>query len=173
MSLTAAAPAPGASAPTAPAARPTRRPSGFVSLLVLMGAALMLYLSLPNLGNALRSATTDGAAGTFTASRLTCIQHPGHETCEWSGDFRPADGAGAAIENVKLYGTDRDSLGMGQTAAAVDVGNPGRVYRPGRSAELAFTGAMLVIGYALLAAVVRRHLMPPRTTAPPGARTTD
>ncbi|UQX05356.1 hypothetical protein [Streptomyces sp. RerS4] len=163
MSLT-AAPAPERTGGPAPHTRTARGPSGFVSSLVLMAAALMLYVSLPNLGNALRAATADGVPGTFTASRLTCVQHPGHETCEWTGTFRAAEGA-RAREDVKLYGTGRGSLAMGEAAPAMDVGNPGRVYRPGGSHEWIFTFALLAAGYALVAVVVRRHLMPPRTAA--------
>ncbi|MGW0392208.1 hypothetical protein ACWDYJ_15215 [Streptomyces sp. NPDC003042] len=144
--------------------QPARRPSGFVSLLMLMAAVLMLYVSLPNLGNALRAATADGVAGTFTASRLTCVQHPGHETCEWSGTFRSADGE-RRRENVALYASGRGSIGMGQSADSVDVGNPGRVYRPGGSHEWIFTFGLLAAGYALLAVVAHRHLMPPRAPA--------
>ncbi|HWU06621.1 MAG TPA: hypothetical protein VN520_09600 [Streptomyces sp.] len=140
-----------------------RGPSGFVSLLLLLAGVLMLYVALPNLGNAARTVTADGPRGTFTAERLSCVSHPGHETCEWSGTFRSADGA-VELRNVKLYGSGRDSFETGQKAAAVDVGNAGRVYDPAGSREWLFTALLLVLGYALLAVVARRHLMPPPLT---------
>jgi hypothetical protein len=137
-----------------------RKPSGFVSLLLLLTGCLMLYMSLLNLGNAVRSATADGALGTFTASRLTCVRHPGHETCEWSGTFRPSDGP-AELRGVKLYGSGRDTFEPGQKTAALDVGNAGRVYDPSGSNEWIYTALMLIAGHVLLAVVARRHLMPP------------
>lgn len=137
-----------------------RKPSGFVSLLLLLAGVLLLYVALPNLGSAARAAFVDGAPGTFTASRLTCVSHPGHETCEWSGVFRTADGT-VERRGVKLYGSGRDTFESGQEAAAVDVGNAGRVYDPSGSNEWIFTALMLIAGYALLAVVAVRHLMPP------------
>lgn len=155
--------------------RKKRKPSGFVSLLLLLTGCLLLYVSLPNLGNAARAATADGAAGTFTASRLTCVRHPGHETCEWSGTFRATDGS-VELRGVKLYGSGRDTFEAGQKTAALDVGNAGRVYDPSGSNEWIFTALLLIAGYVLLALVAGRHLMPPplprRTARPvPACRT--
>ncbi|MCX4681784.1 hypothetical protein OG413_42025 [Streptomyces sp. NBC_01433] len=146
-----------------------RKPSGFVSLLLLLTGVLLLYVSLPNLGNAARAATADGPEGTFTATRLTCMSHPGHETCEWSGSFRSTDGT-VELRGVKLYGSGRDTFEAGQRTAAVDVGNAGRVYNPSGSNEWIFTALLLIAGYVLLAVVAGRHLMPPplpRRTARP------
>ncbi|MFM9372865.1 hypothetical protein [Streptomyces sp. Da 82-17] len=137
-----------------------RRPSGFVSSLVLGLAALLLYVSLPNLGNVARAATAEGVAGTFTAGRLTCVRHPGHEQCEWTGTFTSADGT-VLRDATTLYGSGRGSLKEGQEIRAVDVGNPGRVYRPEGSHEWIFTALLLVTGYGLFAWVARRHLTPP------------
>ncbi|WP_198948547.1 hypothetical protein [Streptomyces sp. TSRI0107] len=138
----------------------TRRPSGFVSLVLLVAACALLGVALPNVGNVLRAATADGVPGTFTARQLSCVRHPGHETCEWVGSFRSADGT-SALESVRMYGRGRDSLAEGQRVAAVDVGLPGRVYGPGGSREWIFTGLLLLAGYALFALVAKRHLMPP------------
>ncbi|MCB5165617.1 hypothetical protein LG634_12330 [Streptomyces bambusae] len=142
----------------------TRRPSAFAGSLLLAFACLLVYVALPNVGNAARAAMADGVAGSFTASRLTCIAHPGHETCEWSGTFKSADGS-VEREDITLYGSGRGSLAVGRSAEAVDVGNPGRVYRPGGSREWIFTAALLLVGYGLLALLAHRHLMPPRTRA--------
>ncbi|MGX1134215.1 hypothetical protein RKD49_006405 [Streptomyces glaucescens] len=138
----------------------TRRPSGFVSLVLLVAACALLGVSLPNVGNVLRAATGDGVPGTFTARQLSCVRHPGHETCEWVGSFRSADGT-STLESVRMYGRGRDSLAEGRRVAAVDVGLPGRVYGPGGSREWIFTGLLLLAGYALFALVAKRHLMPP------------
>jgi hypothetical protein len=158
---------PDAPPPPDPAPRAVRRrgPSGFVSLLLLLAASLMLYVTLPNLGNVIRAATADGVGGTFTAARLTCFSHPGHETCEWAGTFRSADGR-TLRRDVSLYGSGRNSLTGGQSVRAVDVGNRGRVYRPGGSAEWIFTVALLLTGYALLGQLARRHLLPPPRPRP-------
>jgi hypothetical protein len=136
-----------------------RRPSGFVGSLLLAFAALLLYVALPNLGNVARAATADGVAGSFTAGRLRCVSHGGHESCEWAGSFKSEDGT-VTREGITLYGTAKDSLAAGKVAPAVDVGNPGRVYRPGGSHEWIFTLALLFAGYGLLAYLARRHLMP-------------
>ncbi|MER7760769.1 hypothetical protein [Streptomyces sp. NPDC097619] len=137
------------------------RPSGFYGSLMLAFAALLMYLALPNVGNVVRAATADGVSGSFTASRLSCVAHPGHETCEWSGTFRSTDGR-VSREGISLYGSGRGSLTVGKATPAVDVGNPGRVYRPGGSHEWIFTLALLALSYGLLAYLARRHLMPPK-----------
>ncbi|MEV5606246.1 hypothetical protein AB0L33_32885 [Streptomyces sp. NPDC052299] len=137
-----------------------------MSSLLLALACLLLYMGLPNLGGALHAATVDGVPGTFTARRLSCVSHPGHETCEWIGTFRSADGT-VARTAARLYGSDRDSLTAGKRTSALDIGNPQLVYSSGGSYQWVFVVAMLIAGYALLWLLARRHLMPPREKARP------
>ncbi|MFF8982057.1 hypothetical protein ACF08E_01555 [Streptomyces globisporus] len=137
-----------------------RKPSGFVSLLLLLAGVLLFWMTVPNLGTAARAATADGPRGTFTAARLVCVGHSGHTSCEWSGTFRSDDGT-VELTDVKLYGSGRDTFDAGQTAPAVDVGNVGRVYAPTGSRSWIITVVLVLVAYALLVAVARRHLMPP------------
>lgn len=136
------------------------RPSGFVSLLLLLAGVLLFWMTVPNLGTAARAATADGPQGIFTATRLVCAGHAGHTTCEWSGTFRSNDGT-VQLGGVKLYGSGRDTFKAGETAPAVDVGNAGRVYDPTGSHAWIITVVLVVLAYVLLAAVAHRHLMPP------------
>ncbi|MFY0510670.1 hypothetical protein ACOMD4_09770 [Streptomyces anulatus] len=136
------------------------RPSGFVSLLLLLAGVLLFWMTVPNLGTAARAATADGPRGTFTAARLVCAGHSGHTTCEWAGTFRSDDGT-VELVGVKLYGSGRDTFEAGRTAPAVDVGNAGRVYDPTGSRAWIITVVLVVLAYVLLVAVARRHLMPP------------
>lgn len=137
-----------------------RRPSRVTSLAILAAGCLLLYVSLPNLGKALFAATADGKPGTFTAVRLECVSHPGHESCGWSGTFRSRDGA-VWHTRVTLSSSGRGSLYNGQQVKAVDMGTPGRVFRPGGSQEWILTVVLLLAGYGLLALFAKRHLMPP------------
>lgn len=146
-----------------------RRPSGFVSAVLLVTGCALLAVSLTNLGNVMRAATADGVAGVFTARQLACVRHPGHETCEWVGSFRSADGM-VVREPVKMYGRGREALAVGQEARAVDIGAAGRVYSPGGSHEWIFTGVLLVGGYGIVVLLARRHLMPPPRTGARGGR---
>jgi hypothetical protein len=116
---------------------------------------------IPNVGPVLRAARADGAAGTFTADRLDCVQHPGHEQCTWYGTFSPADG-GRPVHDTTLYGAGRSALAEGESTPAVDVGRRGRVYSPDGSNEWVVTGLFLVAGVGLLAAsaVPRRRPRP-------------
>lgn len=139
-----------------------RSPSRLTSFAMLVAACLLLYVSLPNLGKAIHIATADGTPGTFTASRIDCISHPGHESCSWSGTFRSRDST-VVLRSVTLYGSGRSSLRNGQRVSAEDMGVPGRVYRPGGSREWILTGLLLVAGYGLLALLAKRHLLPPRS----------
>lgn len=137
-----------------------RKPSGFVSLLLLLTGVLLFWMAVPNLGTAARAATADGPRGTFTAARLMCFGHAGHTTCEWTGTFRSDDGT-VELKGVKLHGSGHDTFEAGQTAPAVDVGHAGRVYGPTGSRAWVITVMLAVLAYVLLAAVARRHLMPP------------
>ncbi|WP_103532213.1 hypothetical protein [Streptomyces sp. SM11] len=144
-----------------------RKPSGFVSLLLLLTGVLLFWVTVPDLGTVARAATADGPRGTFTAARLVCVGHGGHTTCEWSGTFRSDDGT-VELGGVKLYGSGRDTFEAGQTAQAVDVGNAGRVYDPTGSRAWIFTAVLTILAYVLLTAVARRHLMPPPLPARSG-----
>nr|BFE81382.1 hypothetical protein GCM10020093_039830 [Planobispora longispora] len=108
-----------------------RRPGAFDLALVVMGL-LMLLASVPEIGPSIRAARADGVSGVFTAEELRCVQHPGHESCVWAGDFASADGR-ILRPGVELYGSDRDTLTAGQTTPAVDTGRATRVYGPGGS----------------------------------------
>jgi hypothetical protein len=131
--------------------RPTRRGNSpvFTAVLTLLGAFL-LYLAVPNVGPAVRAARADGQHGVFTARTVNCIQHPGHESCSWTGEFRSHDGT-IHRDGVALYGSDRDALRPGTTTEAVDVGRPNQVYGPGGSREWVFTALLLLAGAAILA----------------------
>ncbi|MHC0431250.1 hypothetical protein ACX6XY_13810 [Streptomyces sp. O3] len=130
--------------------------------LLLALACLLLYVALPNVGNAARAALFDAVPGVFTARQLTCVSHhPGHEVCEWSGAFESDDGTVRRTATT-LYGSDREALDKGDETPAVDVGLAGRVYGPGGSVRWIFTPLLLLAGYGLIAWLALRHLMPPR-----------
>lgn len=137
--------------------------------LLLVIAALLLYVSLPNLGHVIRAARADGEPGVFTAQHVECVQHPGHESCTWSGTFR-SRGGGEAVQTT-YYGAGRDSMRPGEKRRAVDVGFPGRVYSPDGSREWIFTVALLLAGFGLLGYLGRKHLMPPPLRETAGAAT--
>lgn len=151
------------------AARVTARPapSRLVTGVLLATAAALLYVSLPNVGTAIRAAQANGTPGTFTATKLDCVTHPGHESCTWSGIFRPRPGGQSRV--VTFYGSGRDSMRAGEVRPAVDIDLPTRVYDPQGSREWIFTAALLLSGYALLAYLAHVHLMPPRRTPRPPA----
>ncbi|MBA9005592.1 hypothetical protein [Thermomonospora cellulosilytica] len=134
-------------------------------IAVLVAVALyLLYLALPNLGPALRAARLDGTAGTFTAQRLQCVRHPGHESCSWQGTFVSDDGA-VRREGVWLHGSDRSSHQAGQRTRAYDTGRESRVYGPGGSREWVPIALMVAVSGALLAFAFSR----PRERRDPGA----
>jgi hypothetical protein len=131
------------------------RASTLSVVLATLAGSLLLLLALPNVVPVIRAARADGVPGTFVAERLSCVDHLGHETCSWSGTFRPRDG-GEVRADVYLYGSDRDSLRPGQRASAVDTGQRARVYPPSGSNEWIVTTGVLVGGLLLFAPVGRR-----------------
>ncbi|MFC4533243.1 hypothetical protein [Sphaerisporangium dianthi] len=120
----------------------------FAAALTLVGAFL-LYLAVPHIGPVVRAARADGVPGVFTAETLACVQHPGHESCSWSGEFRSDDGALRQAE-VTLYGADRETMRAGERTRAFDTGRAGRVYGPGGSREWVFTALLLLAGLAIV-----------------------
>lgn len=131
-----------------------RRLSGFYVALAVVGL-LLLFVSVPELGPAVRAARADGVSGVFTARQLQCIQHPGHESCVWAGDFTSDDGQ-VLRHGVELYGSDRDTTAAGQTTEAVDTGRESRVYGPDGSDEWMFTSLLALAGLAVLIVAVKR-----------------
>ncbi|HEX4817138.1 MAG TPA: hypothetical protein VFV66_30725 [Nonomuraea sp.] len=134
-------------------------------------AVLLLVVTVPNLGTVFRAARADGVPGTFTAVRLSCVQHPGHVSCVWSGGFRSDDGT-VRRTGVELYGSDRDTHRAGTRTRAVDIGHDTRVYGPGGSAEWLFSallvGLALTILLTLYAPLLRRPSPRPARRGPGG-----
>ncbi|MGV9305870.1 hypothetical protein ACWDLG_21040 [Nonomuraea sp. NPDC003727] len=137
--------------------RPGKRSPAFAVAMTLV-AAFLLYLATPNIGHVIRAARADGLPGTFTAQRLYCVQHPGHESCSWIGTFRSDDGTVRRAE-VAMYDSDRESHRAGTETRAIDVGRPNRVYGPGGSGEWMFTALLLLGGLAILAHLYVRPLV--------------
>ncbi|MBG0829079.1 hypothetical protein HS041_15005 [Planomonospora sp. ID67723] len=120
----------------------------FGTVLTLL-AAFLLHLTVPNIGMTVRAARADGIAGGFTPQRMECVQHPGHESCTWTGEFRSGDGT-VHRQQIEMYGADRYSLRPGERVAAVDIGHPSRVYGPGGSNEWVFTALVLLVALTML-----------------------
>ncbi|MFI0366872.1 hypothetical protein ACH35V_03280 [Actinomadura sp. 1N219] len=127
-------------------------------------AAYLLYLAVPNVGPALRAASAEGTPGVFTAQQLQCIQHPGHESCSWKGEFR-SDTGGIHRTGVSLHGAGRDSLQVGAQTKAVDVGRTSRVYSPDGSREWVAI-ALMVLTSAILLTFACLRMRPRRSTTP-------
>jgi len=141
------------------ARRPARRaPSGFTVTLATAASFLLLFFTVPNVAPVWRAARADGTPGTFTAERVECVLHPGHEACSWYGTFTPADG-GTDRRGTTMYGAGRGDLAPGERVPAVDVGRASRVYAPSGSNEWIPTGLMLLAGAGLLYPLGRRLLI--------------
>ncbi|MBT2212306.1 hypothetical protein [Actinomadura sp. NEAU-AAG7] len=135
-------------------APPRRAPSGFTVTVATAAALLLLFFTVPNVKLVWRAARGDGAPGAFTAARVSCVSHPGHEACSWYGTFTPAGGGGA--RETTMYGAGRGDLAAGERVPAIDVGRASRVYAPSGSHEWIPTGLILLAGAALLYPLARR-----------------
>ncbi|GAA0596998.1 hypothetical protein [Actinomadura livida] len=131
-------------------------PSGFTVTVTAALAFLLLFFTVPNLGAVWRAARADGASGTFTAERLSCVEHPGHESCSWYGTFMPA--AGSEAHETSMYGAGRGDLSAGERVPAIDVGRPSRVYSVDGSREWIPTGLTLIAAAGLCVPLARRLL---------------
>jgi hypothetical protein len=129
-----------------------RRLSLPLAAVLLLIAAFLMAVTVPAIGPALRLARGDGRPGTFTAQRLDCVQHPGHESCAWIGEFDSRDGV-IHRAGVTLAGSDRGTQDAGRRAEAIDVGLTGRVYGSGGSNDWIFTGLLSMATLALLVLV--------------------
>lgn len=132
--------------------RRARRPSAFSLTITTVTGIVLLLLSVPNLAPVIRAARAEGTAGTFVAVERSCISHVGHQSCSWRGTFTSLNGEDRQ-PGTYLYGTVE--LRPGQRVPAVDVGRPGHVYT-GPSHEWILTGALLLLGCALLVVPIGR-----------------
>ncbi|MEU8265898.1 hypothetical protein AB0B89_01920 [Sphaerisporangium sp. NPDC049002] len=150
-----------------PSGTPVRRVSAF-DIALALGGLLLILLAVQNAGPALAALTGDGVRGTFTAQRLDCIEHPGHEQCNWVGTFRSGDGR-AVREGIAFYGSERGTFTPGATSPSFDTGRLGHVYGPGGSNEWVVVAALLLVGLGLaLRPLLRsRRRGPVRPQAPP------
>lgn len=117
--------------------------------VVLVGGFLLLFLSVPNLGPAFAAMRGDGVWGTFTARTLSCVRHPGHESCSWTGEYRSDDGL-VVREQVAMYASDRQSFSPDASSRAFDTGRRGHVYGPGGSNEWIMVSLLLVAGLLMI-----------------------
>ncbi|MFB8765235.1 hypothetical protein [Nocardiopsis alba] len=124
-----------------------RRISAF-NVVLLLVAALVVYMGASNVDRSLRAARADGTPGTFSATSLDCIQHPGHESCTCNGTYVPESG-GEELTDIYLYGADRRTCHIGGRTAAVDVGSVNRVYGPEGSNEWIMTAGLILFGLGL------------------------
>jgi hypothetical protein len=141
-----------------------RRPCPRFSLVLLLLAAAVAYVGLSGLDQGLRAARGEGVPGVFTADSLTCVQHPGHESCTCTGVFTPgadisdtgtpgAAGTGGEARDVYLHAAGHGTCREGEPVPAVDAGAANRVYGPDGSREWLFSLALLAGSLAACAAV--------------------
>lgn len=146
-----------------------RAPSGFTVTVATTVAFVLLFFTVPNLGAVWRAARADGTPGTFTAERVSCVQHPGHESCSWYGTFTPAAetaGRGTGGRGTSMYGAGRGDLSEGERVPAIDVGRESRVYAPSGSREWIPAGLTLLVAAALCYPLARRVLTRGRRPRP-------
>lgn len=127
----------------------TRRRSAAFPLVLLALFVLVGYVGFAGLGQGMQAARGEGAPGVFTVTELTCVQHPGHESCTCHGEFAPEgttaeDGESRA---VYLHAAGRDTCEHGAQIAAVDAGAANRVYGPDGSREWILS--LLLLGAAV------------------------
>ncbi|WP_304451485.1 hypothetical protein [Nocardiopsis sp. YSL2] len=122
----------------------TRRGTSPAFALVLMVlAGTVAYVGLAGLDQGLRAARGEGTPGVFTATALSCVRHPSHESCGCDGTFTADDGGPA--REVTLHAAGRDTCVVGAEIAAVDAGSDTRVYGPDGSREW-IVSALLLVG---------------------------
>ncbi|PDP87892.1 hypothetical protein CQJ94_09560 [Glycomyces fuscus] len=132
--------------------RAAGRPSPWFSAVLVVLVALVAYVGSAGLEQGLRAARGEGAPGVFTATSLTCVQHPGHESCTCNGTFTAAEGGEA--RGVHLHAAGRDTCQEGARIPAVDAGASNRVYGPDGSREWVLSSLVLAACLAVVGGVV-------------------
>ncbi|NYH51509.1 hypothetical protein HNR06_001098 [Nocardiopsis arvandica] len=128
-----------------------RRPSPQFSVVIVVLAALVAYVGLAGLEQGLRAARGEGVPGVFTVGGITCVQHPGHESCTCNGSF--ADAGGGEPRAVYLHAAGRDTCEEGARIPAVDAGASNRVYGPDGSREWILSSFVLAACLAVVGGV--------------------
>lgn len=126
-----------------------KRPSPQFSAVLLLLTAMVAYVGFAGLEQGLRAARGEGAPGVFTAISLTCVQHPGHESCTCNGSFTSAEDG--EPRGVYLHAAGRDTCEEDTQIPAVDAGAANRVYGPDGSREWILSSSILAV---CLAAVI-------------------
>ena len=151
--------------------RRVARPSAF-SLVLLVAALLLGYVGWAGWEQGVRAARGEGTTGTFVVSSLSCVRHPGHESCVCQGTFSPdlpdSPGSQEGAEDergeraVRLHAAGRTDCVEGVEIAAVDAGAAGRVYGPGGSREWVLSVVLMLVGGGGAMSVVagRLHTRP-------------
>lgn len=137
----------------------SRRPSPQFSVVLVILAVLVAYVGVSGLGQGLRAARGEGAPGVFTMTSITCVQHPGHESCTCNGTF--TGDAGEEPRSVYLHAAGRDTCVEDASIPAGDVGASNRVYGPDGSREWILSVFILVACAAVIGGVAMtwvRHL---------------
>lgn len=139
--------------------KPHRAPSLPFSLVLLLLVAGVAYVGFAGLDQSLRAARGEGAPGVFTMSSLSCVQHPGHESCTCNGTYT-ADSDGEA-RGVYLHAAGRETCQEDEEIPAVDVGAENRVYGPDGSREWILSSVLLAGSAAAVGGITAtwvRHL---------------
>ena len=137
----------------------TPKPSPWFSVVLVVLSVLVAYVGVSGLGQGLRAARGEGAPGVFTMTSITCVQHPGHESCTCNGTF--TGDAGEEPRNVHLHAAGRDTCVKDELIPAVDAGASNRVYGPDGSREWILSVFILVVCVAVVGGVAMngmRHL---------------
>ncbi|MFV2198587.1 hypothetical protein [Nocardiopsis sp. LOL_012] len=125
----------------------SRPPSPFFALVVLILAGLLGYMGVSGLDQGIRAARGEGTPGVFVPAHLSCVQHPGHESCYCLGSFTSEDGGGP--RDTTLHAADQDTCLIGASIPAVDAGAPDRVYGPDGSREWILSALITVAALSL------------------------
>lgn len=116
-------------------------------LVVALLAAALGHVGFTGLDQNVRAARGEGAPGVFTATVLSCVQHPGHESCTCAGTFRSGE---EPERQVYLHAAGPETCVEGSGTRARDVGAQNRVYGPDGSREWVLSVLMLVVSGALV-----------------------
>jgi hypothetical protein len=118
-----------------------------VTLIVAIAGVAIVY-GVVELGPAIRAATGAGTRGWFVAQQMTC-ENPG---CHWGGSFESL-GRHVILRNVSYADAD-PAMRTGSVVPALFPGGGDLVYAPGGSAGWVEPAVFLLLGTAVIAALL-------------------